>query len=176
MPGSAVVPIPWKQKTRYQVEGSLAYDNHRGGDVIVVACAVSLTVPDLAPSRRFFTGALGFREELVLEGFVQLRRDDGAVDIELCAGVGSATNTIVCFTVADLPAEYERLRQTVPELDPVLRHEPWGERSVWLTDPNGIAVRLVEWVPPAGHRASCGATLRSRGTTTELEGCECAPE
>jgi hypothetical protein len=117
--------------------------------VIVVASAVSLTVPDVAPSSRFFTGALGFREELVLEGFVQLRRDDAAVDIELCAGVGAATNTIVSFTVADLLAEYERLRLAVPELDPVLRHEPWGERSVWLTDPNEIAVRLVEWVPPA---------------------------
>src|SRR5258708_35596791 len=101
MPGSVVVPILWKQKTPYQVERSLAYDNHRGGDVIVVASAVSLTVPDVASSSRFFTGALGFREELVLKGFVQLRRDDGAVDIELCAGVGTATQTIVSFAVTD---------------------------------------------------------------------------
>jgi catechol 2,3-dioxygenase-like lactoylglutathione lyase family enzyme len=176
MPGSVVVPSPWKQKTSYQAERSLAYDNHHGRDVIVVASAVSLTVPDVAASSLFFTGALGFREELVLQGFVQLRRDDAAVDVELCAGAGSATNTIVCFTVADLPAEYERLRLAAPELDPVLRHEPWGERSVWLTDPNGIAVRLVEWAPPAGHTASCGATSRSCGTTSELEKCQREPE
>jgi catechol 2,3-dioxygenase-like lactoylglutathione lyase family enzyme len=150
MPGSVVVPTLWRQKTSYQVERSLAYDIYRGGDVIVVASTVSLTVPDVASSSLFFTGALGFREDLVLEGFVQLRRDDAAVDIELCAGVGTATNTIVSFTVTDLLAEYERVRLAVPELDPVLWHEPWGERSVWLTDPNGIAVRLVEWVPPAG--------------------------
>jgi catechol 2,3-dioxygenase-like lactoylglutathione lyase family enzyme len=118
--------------------------------VIVVASAVSLTVPDVAASSRFFTGALGFREELVLEGFVQLRRDDGAVAIELCIGVGTVTNATVSFTVTDLLAEYERLRLAVPDLGLVLRQEPWGERSVQLTDPNGIAVRLVEWVPPAG--------------------------
>jgi catechol 2,3-dioxygenase-like lactoylglutathione lyase family enzyme len=118
--------------------------------MIVVGSAVSLTVPDVAASSRFFTGALGFREELVLDGFVHLRRDDGAVDIELRIGVGPATTTTVAFTVTDLLTEYDRLRLAVPELDPVLRQEPWGERSVRLTDPNGIGIRLVEWTPPAG--------------------------
>jgi uncharacterized protein YjbI with pentapeptide repeats/catechol 2,3-dioxygenase-like lactoylglutathione lyase family enzyme len=118
--------------------------------VIVVASAVSLTVVDAAASSRFFTGVLGFREELAVEGLVQLRRDDAAVDIELRTGTTAATNPTVSFTVTDLLAEYERLRLAAPELAPVLRHEPWGERSVCLTDPNGISVRLVEWVPPAG--------------------------
>jgi catechol 2,3-dioxygenase-like lactoylglutathione lyase family enzyme len=117
--------------------------------VIVVASAVWLTVPDVAASSRFFTGALGFREEIAFKGFVQLRRDDAAVDIELQAGEATATSTAVCFTVRDLLDEYERLRRATPEHEVVLRHEPWGERAVWLTDPNGIAVRLVEWMPPA---------------------------
>ncbi len=63
--------------------------------MIVVASAVSLTVPDVGSSSRFFTGALGFREELVLDGFVQLCRDDAAVDIELCAGAITAANVTV---------------------------------------------------------------------------------
>ena len=133
----------------FQIERSLAYDKDSGTEVIVVASAISLTVPDVAASTRFFS-ALGFREDLVLEGLVQLRRDDGAVGIELCIGIGTVTNVIISFTVTDLIAEYERLRLAVPELEPVLRHEVWGERSVRLTDPNGIAVRLVEWAPPAG--------------------------
>jgi catechol 2,3-dioxygenase-like lactoylglutathione lyase family enzyme len=152
-PGSVVVPVPSTYKTPYHVERSFAYDVYCGGGVIVLASAVLLTVPDVQASSRFFTGALGFREEIVHEEFVQLRRDDGAVDIELCVGVDTTTNTIVSFTVQDLLVEYERLRQAVPHLDPVLRFEPWGERSVRLTDPNGIAVRLVEWVPPAGSGA-----------------------
>jgi catechol 2,3-dioxygenase-like lactoylglutathione lyase family enzyme len=118
--------------------------------VIVIASSVSLTVPCIAASSRFFTDALGFREEIAFEGFVLLRRDDAAVDIELHGGEATATNPAVCFTVTDLLTEYERLRLAVPEHDLVLRHEPWGERAVWLTDPNAIAVRLVEWIPPAG--------------------------
>jgi catechol 2,3-dioxygenase-like lactoylglutathione lyase family enzyme len=118
--------------------------------VIVIASAVSLTVPDVGASSRFFTGTLDFREELVFQGFAQLRRDDAAVDIELRAGVGAAVGTIVSFTVSGLLVEYERLRRAVPASDLVLRYEPWGERSVWLADPNGIVVRLLEWVPPAG--------------------------
>ncbi len=118
--------------------------------MVVIASAVSLTVRDVGASSRFFTGALDFREELAFEGFAQLRRDDAAVDIELRAGVGASTNTIVSFKVPELLIEYERLRRAVPDADPILRYEPWGERSVWLADPNGIVVRLVEWVPPAG--------------------------
>lgn len=97
--------------------------------MIVVASAVSLTVPDVGPSSRFFTGALGFREELVLDGLVQLRRDDAAMDIELCAGVITATNVTMSLTVTDLLTEYHRLRRAAPAPGPVLRHEPWGERS-----------------------------------------------
>jgi catechol 2,3-dioxygenase-like lactoylglutathione lyase family enzyme len=121
--------------------------------MIVIASAVSLTVPDVPASSRFFTGALGFREELAFEGVVQLRRDDAAVDIELHPGVGAAPDTIVSFTVHELLDEYERLRRAVPDADPVLRYEPWGELAVWLADPNGIVVRLLEWVPPAGSGA-----------------------
>ena len=118
--------------------------------MIVVASAVSLTVQDIGSSSRFFTGALGFREELVLDGFVQLCRDDAAVDIERSARAVTATNVTVSLMVTDLLTEYHRLRLAAPEPGPVLRHEPWGERSVWLTEPNGITVRLVEWVPPGG--------------------------
>jgi hypothetical protein len=68
---------------------------------------------------------------------------------EVVRHVSGAEHATVSLTVTDLLAEYERLRLGFPGLEPVLRHEPWGERSVRLTDPNGIAVRLIEWVPPA---------------------------
>ncbi|MEV4062544.1 hypothetical protein [Nonomuraea dietziae] len=31
-----------------------------------------------------------------------------------------------------------------------LRQEPWGEKLLQLTGPNGVVVQLVEWVAPAG--------------------------
>jgi catechol 2,3-dioxygenase-like lactoylglutathione lyase family enzyme len=150
MPGSVVVSTRHGQKTPSHKEGSLAYDICGGAGVIVVASAVSVTVPGVAASSQFFTWALGFREEIASDGYVLLRRDDAAVDIELHAGEATTTNAAVCLTVTDLLAEYERLRRATPPHDLVLRHEPWGERAVWLTDPNGIAIRLVEWAPPAG--------------------------
>ena len=117
--------------------------------MIIVASSVSFVVPDVSASCRFFTAHLGFREAAAGAGFVQLSRDDGVFDIELCAGAGTAAGPLVSFTVPGLLGEYARLRAE-PGLDPVLRYEPWGERSVRLTDPNGITVRLVEWVRPAG--------------------------
>jgi uncharacterized glyoxalase superfamily protein PhnB len=30
-----------------------------------------------------------------------------------------------------------------------LREEPWGERLVQVTDPNGVIVQFVEWVAPS---------------------------
>ena len=114
--------------------------------MIVVASAVSLAVPDVGSSSRFFTGAPGFREELVLDGLIQLRRDDAAMDIELRAGAVSATNVTVSLTVTDLLTEYHRLRRAAPAPGPVLRHEPWGERSVWLTEPHRVGALLVTYV------------------------------
>lgn len=37
-----------------------------------------------------------------------------------------------------------------------LREEAWGERLVQLTDPNGVVVQLVEWIPPAGAGGLAG--------------------
>ncbi|WP_406210149.1 VOC family protein [Kitasatospora sp. NBC_01560] len=54
------------------------------------------------------------------------------------------------FAVTDVAAEYGRLRREGAAVTAPLRREPWGEGVVELTDPNGIVVRLVEWIPPAG--------------------------
>ncbi|MFI6601701.1 hypothetical protein ACIBHX_36105 [Nonomuraea sp. NPDC050536] len=29
-----------------------------------------------------------------------------------------------------------------------LRREPWGELLMQLTDPNGVAIQLIEWISP----------------------------
>jgi catechol 2,3-dioxygenase-like lactoylglutathione lyase family enzyme len=123
--------------------------------VNIVSSAVSLTVPDPAASSRFFTGHLGFREVLAGEGFIALGRDDAAVDLVLVErdlerwrpGQGLAEVTVV-FAVTDLAAEYERLRRDGATITVPLRREPWGELMMQLTDPNGVAIQLTEWIPP----------------------------
>lgn len=57
---------------------------------------------------------------------------------------------VVTLTVTDVAGEYERLVREGAPISMPLREEPWAERLFQLTDPNGVVVRLVEWVPPAG--------------------------
>ncbi|WP_433513124.1 VOC family protein [Nonomuraea sp. CA-143628] len=121
----------------------------------IVSSAISLTVTDPAASSRFFTSHLGFREILVGEEFIALGRDDAAVDLILMErdperrrpeqGLADA---IVVFTVTGLAAEYERLRREGATITIPLRREPWGELLMRLTDPNGVAIQLTEWISP----------------------------
>ncbi|MDR8414757.1 VOC family protein [Nonomuraea sp. 3-1Str] len=123
--------------------------------MIIVSSTVSLIVADPAASSRFFTSHLGFRETLAGEEFIALGRDDAAVDLVLVErdlerrqpGQGLA-EVIVVFTVTGLAAEYERLRGEGAPITIPLRREPWGELLMQLTDPNGVAIQLVEWISP----------------------------
>ncbi|MFJ8978557.1 VOC family protein [Streptomyces sp. NPDC102282] len=126
----------------------------------IIASAVLLTVGDPAASSRFFTSHLGFREVLAAEGVIHLARDDAATDLVVLESGPEAhpgprkpdeqAGTVVSFTVTDLAAEYERLRREGALITVPLRQEPWGEWVLRLTDPNGVVIQMVEWVPPAG--------------------------
>ncbi|GHI82871.1 VOC family protein [Streptomyces xanthophaeus] len=126
----------------------------------VVTTKVSLTVRDVGASSRFFTAHLGFREAESAEGYVCLRRDDASAEIALSErdlalppparlGLGLA-DLVVTLVVRDVVAEYERLRREGAPLTRRLHQEPWGDLQFQLTDPNGVVVRLTEWVPPVG--------------------------
>ncbi|MFI5529418.1 VOC family protein [Kitasatospora sp. NPDC051853] len=115
-----------------------------------------LSVTDPAASGRFFTTHLGYREVLVDEDSVALARDDGAPDLMLCRrdlelppGPGPV-RVALSLAVTDLAVEDERLRREGAAVTLPLRREPWGELLLELTDPNGVLVRLVQWLPPAG--------------------------
>jgi catechol 2,3-dioxygenase-like lactoylglutathione lyase family enzyme len=123
--------------------------------VNIVSSAVSLAVDDPAASSRFFTSHLGFREIVTGEEFIALGRDDAAVDLVLTARdperwqpARGPADTIVVFAVTGLAAEYERLRHEGTTITVPLRREPWGELTMQLSDPNGVAIQLTEWVPP----------------------------
>ncbi|MEU9359057.1 VOC family protein [Streptomyces sp. NPDC048301] len=132
----------------------------------IIASAVLLAVDDPGASSRFFTTHLGFREVLVAEGVVHLSRDDAATDLVVLrrgpeAGSPSASRAegqpptaraegAVSFTVTGLAAEHERLRREGARITTPLRQEPWGEQVLRLTDPNGVVIQLVEWIPPSG--------------------------
>ncbi|MFD7860727.1 VOC family protein [Streptomyces sp. NPDC059783] len=124
----------------------------------ITASTVSLTVDDIAASRRFFTAHLGYAEQAAAEGFALLSREDAAVDIVLLARGNEvlpaaqrdqrASGLILAFTATGIEGEEERLRGEGVEITMPLREEPWGERLFQVTDPNGVVVQFVEWVTP----------------------------
>ena len=125
----------------------------------ISACAISLTVNDIAPSSAFFRDHLGFQEKMAADGFVSLAREDAGMHVVfLRRGIEvlpasyrdqTAAGVIVAFVVDDLAGEERRLRDAGVPITMPLREEPWGERLFQVTDPNGVIVQLVEWARPA---------------------------
>ncbi|MFF5209318.1 VOC family protein [Streptosporangium sp. NPDC000396] len=121
----------------------------------IVASTVVFTVDDPAGSRRFFTTHLGFREVLDTPDFTWLSRDDAVADIllhqrDLERPQERIAQPVMTFAVTDLAKEYTRLRAESAPITGQLWRNPWGERLVRLTDPNGIVVELTEWIAPSG--------------------------
>ncbi|WP_336087670.1 VOC family protein [Nocardia sp. SSK8] len=123
----------------------------------ITASAISLNVADPQASARFLIDHLGFTEQLAADGFVSLARADAGMNvIYLRTGLatfkpariaGSAgEGVLVVFTVADIDAEYARLRGEGVPIETAIETEEWGERYFQMTDPNGVVIQLVQWV------------------------------
>ncbi|QHC31581.1 VOC family protein [Streptomyces sp. HF10] len=123
----------------------------------VTSTAVSLTVDDVPSSAAFLARHLGFREAMAADGFASLVRADTPGVILLRRGTEvlpegfrdqRAAGVILAFTVDDLDAEHERLKNEGAPITLPPREEPWGERLFQITDPNGVVVQLVSWAAP----------------------------
>jgi catechol 2,3-dioxygenase-like lactoylglutathione lyase family enzyme len=122
--------------------------------------AISLTVEDVPASSKFLADHFGFTERMAADGFASLSRPDAAFDLfflrrgleVLPEGLRTrlADGVIVAFVVDDLEAEQSRLLAEGVALTLPLREEPWGERLLLVTDPNGVVYELVEWTAPQG--------------------------
>ncbi|MFI0156447.1 VOC family protein [Streptomyces lydicus] len=126
----------------------------------ITSTAISLTVDDVPASAAFLAKHFGFHEAMAAEGFASLVREDAANVIFLQRGIEAlpegfrdqhAAGVIVAFTVTDLEAEYERLQSEGAPITMPPREEPWGERLLQVTDPNGVVLQLVAWATPE-HR------------------------
>ncbi|YCK39871.1 VOC family protein [Actinomadura sp. ATCC 39365] len=122
----------------------------------ITITTVSLTVDDVAASSAFFRAHLGYQEAMATPDFASLTRQDGAAADIVLLRRGTdvlpeaqrhqrASGLIVAFTVDGIDAEDARLRAENAPITMPLRTEPWGERLMQLTDPNGVVVQLVEW-------------------------------
>lgn len=104
-------------------------------------------------SRRFYRDVLG------LAVYREFGPDDnpgmvfftghGLVEVSGQADRGVGADVALWLQVRDVHAEYERLRAAGVPIDRPPRREPWGLVEMWLADPDGVPIVLVE--VPADH-------------------------
>lgn len=129
----------------------------------ITSTATCLTVDEVTASSTFLTRHFGFKETMAADGFASLSHPDGPHVIFVRRGLEvlpadlrehRASGVLLAFTVADLPAEYERLRAEGVTIAMEPRVEPWGERVFLVSDPNGVIIEVVDWVDPATATAT----------------------
>ena len=124
----------------------------------ITASAISLNVDDVAASASFAKRHFGFTEEMSADGFVSLSREDAGFNlIFLRTSLATfkperlrgrrADGVLVVFVVDDVDGEYVRLQDEGVPVTTEIETEPWGERFFQVTDPNGVTIQLVQWVP-----------------------------
>jgi catechol 2,3-dioxygenase-like lactoylglutathione lyase family enzyme len=116
--------------------------------VDVLSSRILLRPADRDRSRRFYRDTLGlavYREfgdpdDPALVFFL------GAGHLEL-SGVGDGTaarNLALWIQVRDLAAEHRRLKAAGVEIVREPEQEPWGLLEMWIADPDGVRIVLVE--------------------------------
>ena len=115
----------------------------------ILGSRVLLRPASLTRSRRFFGDTLGLA---VYRQFgdpadpsVVFFLGGGFLEISGAAEGGAADGSLsLWLQVRDVAAEFERLRALdVPVLQPP-RREPWGLIEMWIADPDGMRIVLVE--------------------------------
>lgn len=125
----------------------------------ITQSAVSLNVSDPGASSAWVQQHLGFSVDMAADGFVSLSHpDSGFTLIYLRTGLptfkpsfaaADVTGLLVVFTVSDIDADYQTLREAGAEIVTPIETEPWGERYFQMADPNRVVYQLVQWVAPA---------------------------
>jgi predicted enzyme related to lactoylglutathione lyase len=118
----------------------------------VLSSRIIVTTADFDGSRAFYEELLGLKvyREYGAGGLVTgVVFFLGGGFLELTSGPAAAVGGAVklWLQVPDLHAEEERLRQAgTPVVKPAGRM-PWGLIELWIEDPHGMEIRLIE-VPP----------------------------
>jgi catechol 2,3-dioxygenase-like lactoylglutathione lyase family enzyme len=110
-------------------------------------------VADVERSKHFYTEVLGqkvtmdFGANVTFEGGLSIWRTDYALNIIFGdkakqVSVG-ANNAEIYFECSSIDAFFERLKQQVKVIHPVMEH-PWGQRGFRIYDPDGHIIEFGE--------------------------------
>lgn len=115
-----------------------------GAAVQVLSSRVIIHPTDLARSRRFYEGVLGLA--IYREWGVGLAYFLGGGFLELSEGPTHGVTTL-WLQLPTLDGVEADLRAAGVTIDKPAETMPWGLIELWVRDPDGNAIRLVE-VPP----------------------------
>jgi catechol 2,3-dioxygenase-like lactoylglutathione lyase family enzyme len=118
------------------------------GDMEVLASRVLLRPVDLARSREFYRDVLGLA---VYREFgdpanrsVVFFLGGGFLELSGQAQPAAQPNASLWLQVRDVAGEHARLAGSGVAIERPPRREPWGLIEMWLADPDGVRIVLVQ--------------------------------
>jgi len=116
---------------------------------------LTISTNKLEQSRDFYRDILGFALVFENDNYIEMLAEGSTtmgvsfVTPELSGGEKfTGEGIILSFEVADVDAEFARLKASGVRILEELRDKAWGERSFVINDPNGVHVYIYKSIPP----------------------------
>ena len=116
---------------------------------------LTISTNKLEQSRDFYRETLGFSLVFENDNYIEMLAEGSTtmgvsfVSPELSGGEKfTGEGIILSFEVADVDAEFARLKASGVRICEELRDKAWGERSFVINDPNGVHIYIYKAIPP----------------------------
>ena len=116
---------------------------------------LTISTNKLEQSRDFYRDILGFALVFENDNYIEMLAQGSTtmgvsfITPELSGGEKfTGEGIILSFEVADVDAEFARLKAAGVRILEELRDKAWGERSFVINDPNGVHVYIYKSIPP----------------------------
>ena len=116
---------------------------------------LTISTNKLEQSRDFYRETLGFSLVFENDNYIEMLAEGSTtmgvsfVTPELSGGEKfTGEGIILSFEVADVDAEFARLKAAGVRILEEIRDKAWGERSFVINDPNGVHVYIYKAIPP----------------------------
>lgn len=111
---------------------------------------IGIITNDLDRSRDFYVRHLGFEAVYASPKYVHLK--NGPLELGVMAATAGlpampSNGVWLSVEVADVDAEYNRLKAAGLPTDAEPKDQPWGERAFVVRDPNGFGVNISKTIP-----------------------------
>ena len=116
---------------------------------------LTISTNKLDQSRDFYRDILGFALVFENDSYIEMLAQGSTtmgvsfVSPELSGGEKfTGEGIILSFEVADVDAEFARLKAAGVRILEEIRDKAWGERSFVINDPNGVHIYIYKAIPP----------------------------